>query len=296
MSYNRYERVQGDAPPQSMTMSRLSEMDELVVAQSTQLCFQEGFCRPSINWVLLEASNFEPGSNPFDSPNVGGWIHEESTFFQRCFLAYFPGCRETKFVHHTSLPPNSLSIDNRRCCTIQTTPTSEFLSPQELEQDIVAVHKKDITCISGSCCYTPYLRTIDGEGRYLGETQLLCDKHIFIPKFIVLDQYRRTKYLLRPDTCCLGMCVLPRCNGNGGKCCRLPFLVRDPRTYEPITSNIHEGRAQVTELWSGLINEALLKRHAYHVAFPVDASADEKLVLVGSSILVDVAYFERDHK
>lgn len=59
-------------------------------------------------------------------------------------------------------------------------------------------------------------------------------------------------------------------------------------------ANVNEGNAQVTQLWSGLLNEIFLKRHAYHVAFPADATPQDKIALVGSSILVDVALFEND--
>jgi hypothetical protein len=72
--------------------------------------------------------------------------------------------------------------------------------------------------------------------------------------------------------------------------------------------------AQVTQLWSGLANEFCFKRHAYHIAFPVQqpnasssvplrstsasplssCSVEDKIVLIGSSILIDVAMFETD--
>jgi len=289
-----YEKVYSAAPPESMTMDRLAGLDELVVAQSTQLCLRQGCCRPSINWVLLDSSNYEPGSSPFDLPNVGGWVHEESTFFQR-FCCHAPGCRETRFVHHAGQPPASLSMEDRHCCVIQTTPTSSFLAKEDLARDVVAIHEKGNTCSAGiSCCYQPYLRTVDGTGRYLGETKYVCDECIFVPKFLVTDQYGEPKFLLRPDTCCGGICVLPRCAGQGGKCLRIPFLVRDPRTLEPIPSNAHEGKSQVTSLWTGLANEVCFRRHAYQVAFPVDATPEDRLTLVGSSILVDVALFEQD--
>lgn len=46
-----------------------------------------------------------------------------------------------------------------------------------------------------------------------------------------------------------------RCDGTGGKCCRIPFIVRDPNTFEPVKGNNGEENAQVTELWSGWKNE-----------------------------------------
>lgn len=103
-------------------------------------------------------------------------------------------------------------------------------------------------------------------------------------------------------------------------------MVRDPKTGEPLpvfglensssstgsTANNTYGsderpeqHAQVTQLWSGLANELCFKRHAYHLVFPSNSSSssssstsscpvEDKLVLIGSSILIDVALFEND--
>jgi len=282
-------------------MDRFGDLDELVLAQSTQMCLRHGCCRASINWVLLDSSNFDPraqnvgGMNPFDLPSVGGWIHEESKFFQRCFFSC-PGFRETRFVHHAGLPPQSLGSEDRHFCRVQLSSTSSFLKNEQLTHDIVAVHEKKNTCGVGlCCCYLPYLRTTNNDGRYLGETRYVCDECIFVPKFMVFDQNKNPKYLLRPDTCIMGLCVMPRFGGQGGKCCRLPFLLRDPKTLRPLLSNTDEEKAQVTELWTGVVNELCFKRHAYHIAFPSDATVEEKLTLIGSSILVDVAIFEQDN-
>lgn len=306
-----YQRIHATVAPASMTMDRLAGLDEIVVAQTTQMCYRKGCCTPSINWVLLDSSNYEVPTfgtntsaasvvnNPFELPSVGGWIHEESTFFQRC-LCHLPGCRETKFVHHAGAPPASLGAEDFHCCRIQTTPASSFLTPQQISSNIVAVHEKANTCPVNCCCCPgnlPYLRTVDGEGRYLGETRYVCDECIFVPKFMVLDKHRNPKFLLRPDTCWGGVCIRPRCGGQQGKCCRLPFLVRDPLTKEPIAGGETadgETNAQVTQLWSGLANEVCFRRHAYHVAFPSRCEASDKLVLIGSAVLLDVALFEKE--
>ena len=288
-----YAPVRSEAP-QRMTMDRLAEMDELVLAQTTMLCFRTGICRPSINWVLNDASNYVPGSSPFELPNIGGWIHEESTFVQRCCFGNTPGCRETKFVQHSNTPPAVLRNEDWQCCVVQCEPTSDFLAPEELTQDIVAVHEKEMTLPTGCCCHQPYLTTKLANGQIIGQTKFVCDECLFVPKFYVYDQYGQIKYLLRPDTCLGGLCVMPRCGGRRGKCCRVPYLVRDPITREPVYSNVHEGASQITFLWSGLVNEACLKRHAYHVAFPQDATPEDRLTLIGSSILVDVALHEHE--
>eukprot|EP00547_Thalassionema_nitzschioides_P005903 CAMPEP_0194201658 /NCGR_PEP_ID=MMETSP0156-20130528/1873_1 /TAXON_ID=33649 /ORGANISM="Thalassionema nitzschioides, Strain L26-B" /LENGTH=318 /DNA_ID=CAMNT_0038926913 /DNA_START=43 /DNA_END=999 /DNA_ORIENTATION=- len=310
--YKRIHRTED--PPESMTMDRLGELDELIVAQTTQLCFRKGCCTPSINWVLLDSSNYDLTSggsgNPFELPSVGGWIHEESSFAQRC-CCHAPGCRETRFVHHAGLPPESLGNEDYHCCVIQTSPTSHFLTPHDVSAEIVAIHEKQNTCPTNCCCFPenlPYLRTLDAQGEYLGETKYVCDGCIFVPKFLVLDKYQEPKFLLRPDTCLGGLCMQCRCGGRQGKCCRLPFLIRDPITKEPMrtrkTADVEEEAAQVTQLWSGLANEVCFRRHAYHIAFPkvttregndqLLCTVEDKLVLIGASILVDVALFEKE--
>eukprot|EP00545_Synedropsis_sp_CCMP1620_P014241 CAMPEP_0119026586 /NCGR_PEP_ID=MMETSP1176-20130426/35728_1 /TAXON_ID=265551 /ORGANISM="Synedropsis recta cf, Strain CCMP1620" /LENGTH=316 /DNA_ID=CAMNT_0006982331 /DNA_START=20 /DNA_END=970 /DNA_ORIENTATION=- len=293
---NDYTAMRHQAP-RSMTMERMGDTDEFILAQTTMLCLRHGCCRPSINWVLQDANNYEPGSSPFTLPNIGGWIHEESTFCQRCCWGGVPGCRETKFVQHAGYPPARLQQEDRSCCVIQTEPTSDELTPMDLQADVVATHEKEMTCSTGcACCFghAPYLLTKDDTGIILGETRFVCDACLFVPKFHVLDASGSVQYLLRPDTCCGGLCVMPRCGGAKGKCCRVPFLIRSPATGEALYSNVQEGKAQVTSLWSGLFNEVCLKRRAYHVAFPVDATREERMVLTGSALLVDVAVYEQD--
>ena len=41
--------------PSTMTMERVGETKQLIVAQSTSQCCRTGCCQPSINWVLREA-------------------------------------------------------------------------------------------------------------------------------------------------------------------------------------------------------------------------------------------------
>ena len=290
-----YSSLSSTAPPPRMTMERLDELQECVVAQSAQLCCRHGFCHPSLNWIVRDADNYEPGSSPFSSPHLaGGWIHEEATFGQRCCCGSQPGSRKTKFVQHAGSPPAGMMRDEGQCCVIQCEEHSPVLTWNDLQRDIVATHSKEWTLCTGCCYYQPYLQTHDTYGVYLGETRYECDGCIFVPKFHVLDKHRQLKYILRPDTCLGGLCVMPRCGGKGGKCLRVPFLVRYPENLEAHPSHTEDGTAQVTELWSGLVNEACYKRHAYHVAFPREATAADKFTLMGASLLVDVALFEHE--
>ena len=117
------------------------------------------------------------------------------------------------------------------------------------------------------CCYNlPYLETKDSNGKPLGHTEYVCDMCLFVPKFDVFDANGNKAYRIRPDTCVGGLCVMCRCGGNGGKCCRVPFIIRDPNTQEPLKAGGYEGSgesmAQITSLWTGL-KRCCLRKDAY---------------------------------
>lgn len=307
------------APVDALTMDRLSESSDVIVAQSTSqffrcLCFQ-----PSINWILSEQDNFDPGTNPFDMEYVSGWIHEESSCVNRCFSHMLPGWRRTVYFQHAGPPPDELVRTERSacadCCRVQFDHVSRGMDEEDRRRDLVAVHRKDHTCCVTAglwllCCDAPYLETWDAKNRVpLGATRYVCDAYLCVPKFDVFDGRGRHRYRIRPDTCCAGCCVTPRCGGAKGRCLRVPFVVRDPhehnrplstmrppekldmdRSVEPLPVN---SKARVDVLWSGWVNECCTRRDAYHLAYPHDATPEDKITLIGSSILLDVTLVEQ---
>jgi len=291
--------------PQPLTMDRLGERDELIVAQSTSQCCRRGCFQPSINWVIAEGDNFEPGKNPFELDSVG-WIHEESTFVGRWLSECSAGCRGIKYVQHSGPPPASILGENDKWFRCQCGDTTDNLSEEDRNSNIVATHEKKQTCgmyfwaLPCLCnfCGLPYLETKDGSsGEVLGKTQYVCDLCCFVPKYDLLDASGNQMYRLRPDTCVAGLCVRCRCDGNKGKCCRIPFVLRDPVTEDPIPSGATLAgkvvNAMVDALWSGWKNEFCSMKNAYHVTFPTDMTAEKKAVLMGSTLLVDVTVFEQ---
>lgn len=252
---------------------------------------------------IAEGNNFVPGSNPFGLDAVG-WIHEESSLFGRCCSQCAAGFREIKYVQHHGPPPASLMKENEDWCWCQTEKTPKNLTEEELNLNVVATHEKKQTC-GVFCCWVPcvcdcfglpYLETKDATGKVLGKTQYVCDMCCFVPKFDISDASGKKLYRLRPDTCVGGLCIMCRCDGDNGKCCRVPFILRDPDTLEPVLSgaalNGKPLSSMVDTLWSGWKNECCSQKNAYHVTFPKDISAEEKAILMGSTILVDVSIFE----
>lgn len=298
-------------PPHQLTIERLNEKEELILAQTTSQFCRYCFCQPSINWVIAEQDNFEPGQNPFDL-NSSGWIHEESSFCGRSFSWTCPGCRSQKYIQHAGPPPESIMQENQGCCcclVCQTGPTTAGLKDHERDRNVIATHEKSYTCGIWNlvaipfpicnCFPLPYLDTKNGtDGTNLGRTSYVCDHRICVPKYDVTNSRGEKIYRIQPDTCCLDMCIRCRCDsGRGdtkGKCCRVPFIIRNPRTLAPATTDGNESFAQVDALWSGWANECCRKKSAYHLAFPREATVEEKLILTGSAILIDVNIFEQD--
>lgn len=291
--------------PQPLTMDRLGDRDELIIAQSTSQCCRCACFQPSINWVVAEGNNFEPGTNPFALDNVA-WIHEESSFLGRCFSGCAPGCRGIKYVQHSGTPPASIMGENKSYFSCQFGETPVTLSEADAKSNVVVTHEKGQTCGIGCfvlpcVCNTfglPYLETKDGStGATLGVTQYVCDINCFVPKYDILDASGNRIYHLRPNTCIAGLCPECRCDGEKGKCCRIPFIIRDPSTLKPIPSGATlDGKpvdAMVDTLWAGWKNECCSQRNAYHVTFPKDISPEQKAILMGSTILVDVTVFEQ---
>lgn len=291
-------------PPQPLTMDRLATRDDLILAQSTSQCCRCCCFQNSINWVLSEQDNFQPGTNPFNLP-ISGWIHEESSWFGRSCSWILPGCRAAKYVQHAGPPPESIRRENRSCCTCQTGPITQGLDETDRNSNIIGTHEKVCTC--GYCfnfgdysfpicnCFPlPYLETKTAEGAIVGKTLYICDACMFVPKFDVFDKMGEKKYRLRPDTCCLGVCVRCRFGGGKGKCFRVPFIIRDYSSRVPVKTNApSEESAQIDVLWSGWKNECCTLKNAYHLAFPEGVSPEEKLLLTGAALLVDLTLYEQ---
>ena len=181
-------------------MDRLADTKQVIVAQATSQCCRQGICQPSINWVLREADNYS-GGNPHEYEqqvsmnhacshlvhllivvsrtalasaafSIQAWIHEESTWFMRCLSGCMPGCRETKYVQHSSTAPEAVvGSEDFRWCTTQCDELPRGLTEEERTKNVVATHSKGQSC--GACCCAPaYMETKGPDGELIGKTQL----------------------------------------------------------------------------------------------------------------------------
>jgi hypothetical protein len=180
---------------------------------------------------------------------------------------------------------------------------TEGLNENDRLSNVVATHEKTQTCgvfchticfVIPICCSLPYLETKNADGSSIGKTSYICDACLFVPKYDVTNAQGEKIYHIRPDTCVGGMCVQCRCDGGRGKCCRIPFVIRNPDTLQPIATKGNASVSHVDALWTGWANECCRLKNAYHMTFPDGATAEEKLILTGAGILIDTTVFEQN--
>jgi len=303
-------------PPGTITMDRLDDIDVMVVSQATSQCCRCCCFQPSINFTMTEGksnvSNLDQVRQA-ELSEVGGWIAEEASLCGRTMSSCFPGGRRTRHTVHSGKIPSALvheeqSMGCGQCCSIQYGEMSnEFngLDPKSYGP-VIFTHEKPktngVTCGLGDkrcpcCCNLPYIETKDVHEKIIGRTEYVCDACLCVPKFDVFDGSGHHAYRIRPDTCIGGLCVQCRCDGPGGKCFRVPFIIRDPVTHEPLRAGGSrsggENKAQITSLWTG-IKRCCQKKDAYAIHFPEGATKEMKATLIGSNILIDMAIFEQE--
>lgn len=243
----------------------------VLVKQHTSQCCRFACCQPDIDWnIHTYVSEYKDGDQV---PQIA-FIKEHATCPGRTCSFCYPAARQTRYTVHQG--------------------TSEA-------GPIMFTHEKPLTCshcpwypphpdcrCPWCCGCLPYLETKDPSGRVLGKTEYICDMCLFVPKFDISDGSGKVVYRLRPDTCCADCCIMPRCGGAGGKCLKVPFLLRKPEApFDPIED------AAIVDLWAGFKKECCTQKNIYAVKFPNDANEDMKKTLTGATLLLDLVVNEQ---
>lgn len=247
-----------------------------ILKQKNSECCRCCCCQPPMHWTTHDyAEELDPN---YEAPTKLTIIETSSWIGRTCSFC-MPGHRQIRYNVYQGV-----------------------VDPDQVNQESVMTIEKNCTCGSNiflfatdggqvrlPCCFNlPYFTTKDQSGKVLGTTRYLCNPCIFVPKFSLSGSDNKVRYLMSPDTCCLGCCVRCRCGQKGAKCCSIPFLIRDVTTREKVDD------AKIVDLWAGFKKECCTRQQMYQTKYPLNADTDLKATMLGSALLLDLVVFEQE--
>ena len=110
---------------------------------------------------------------------------------------------------------------------------------------------------------------------------------LFYTNIKVKDATGNIKYQVQMPSCCMGMCI--NCMAEGCCNCKIPFYVFTP------TSETTGDKAigKIVKLWRGLGTELFTDAASFQVEFPEEATAADKALLTGTTMYVNILFFEK---
>merc|ERR1711998_300446 len=95
------------------------------------------------------------------------------------------------------------------------------------------------------------------------------------------------QYTVQQPSCLGGMC--PNCMAEGCCNCKIPFYVYKPG-IDP-TDGSQAGK--IVKLWRGLGTEVFTDAASFHMEFPQDADEANKARLIGTTMMINMLFFEK---
>ena len=172
-----------------------------------------------------------------------------------------------------------------RCCCANSCRGLEMVirhvaSAAEIDTDISRIFiRANKPCALGCCCLCRPQMDIKLEEtkNYLGSVRepfTCCDKDAE-----VYDEGHNLKYRLVGDCCQFGLC----CGSSAEKMAEIEFQIQ--RNGEQVG---------MMKKMSSSLGEYFTKADSYKISFPLDATPEDKMLLICSALLIDYQNFERD--
>ena len=292
-----YVNIESESPNANY-MDRADKLDEgVTMKQTAKSSCPMCCCQKNFEWT---AHKYVASLDDAESIPDKLYILEDSPMCARWFSYCAPGSRKTSYnVYAGGKPPRDADGN-------ATIPQTELIWRHRKAQTngvnvFIGYDREGRPIRIPQCCCLPYLETVDvraGE-KVIGRSEVVCcydcdNCSCCVPKFMVKNASGELVYYVKPATCCCGCCVLCTAGGKGGRCLAVPFIIRDPKTKEPMPGmSTQTEHAEITNLWAGLKKECCMKDN-YAINFPVGATYEMKATLMGTSILVDMTTSEHE--
>ena len=261
--------------------------------QHTNECCRCGPCQPNIDWLVQPYLNYStsPVDLTYDAPTIL-FVKEDAPYFGRCMSWAGPGFRRTTYNVHLGGAP----VDKNQ------PPAGQIVMRHEKgwscgKDCIVGCNNDGQLVYAPMCCCLPYLDTYDSlSNQKLGTSAVECVLCLWVPQFSIADAQGVKKYRIKPATCCCGCCI-DFCkikSKTGVGCCRIPYLIRDWVTDEPLGGPL--GEEGINDLWLGLTKECCLQKNLYACKYPHVFTEAEKATMIGCTLLYDITLIEQGAK
>lgn len=259
----------------SAISKHFDQHDAFVVKQTMRGCIQEcmgceaksEFKVAPLQWKDVET--WKINTSAMEVPN-SMYALEKSSFCCRCF--WRDGRPFTMEVSEGSDAGGAPIVQYKKPCGF----------PLYFDID-----KYQIPC----CCLLPKVETQLPDGTSLGsESAYLCDCCLYVPKF-KYSENGEAVYVLKPETCCAGMCIACKCCSGKG-CIYVPFYFHEPSTMT-VMGGYNADAPQITKVWAGWKKECCSTADTFVINFPKSIEAKRKAGLLGMTFLIDFVWFER---
>lgn len=105
------------------------------------------------------------------------------------------------------------------------------------------------------------------------------------PQFVIKDLNKEPQFVVHGDCCQCGLI----CGDSWGKCADVMFGIY------PINCSNYEMKnsvGQIKKVSSGLLQELFTDSDNFEIMFPINSSPEEKLLMIGATLLIDYRFFE----
>lgn len=182
----------------------------------------------------------------------------------------------------------------RLCCANNRSFTQEIWTgtKEALGPSILKMERPFANPLTPCCCcnFPPLMQTMnfsDSTGP-LGMVSIPC--FICLPSLKVEDQSGKHEYNVSMPSCMGGICV--DCMAEGCCNCKIPFYIFKPGV--PLVRGQESGK--IIKLWRGLGTEVFTDAASFQVDFPEDAEPASKARLLGTTMFINIQFFEKGNE
>jgi hypothetical protein len=105
------------------------------------------------------------------------------------------------------------------------------------------------------------------------------------PRYNVYDKSGKLKYVIIADCCQCGLI----CRNSCGKCSEVLFQIHKA---DKQVMDVNNTDGHIKRLFSGVVQELVSDADNFELIFPVDATPEDKLLLIGNVLMIDYRYYE----